>query len=127
MSPLSVVKIPWFESSSNQRSMAAFSSVFASPMDSSVLFPPFNRADQTIQRGNAQHDDQIAAHLRIPQLESRMDDERVAHRLAIDQQRLEHALQRVQREVGDRERNLDVEEIAKRAETRVQQDVADLG
>ena len=54
------------------------------------LLPVFHRPDQTIQRGDAQHDHEIAAHLGVTQLEPRVHHQRVLHAFLIDAQRLEN-------------------------------------
>ena len=56
-----------------------------------------------------------------------MHQQAVAHAFAVDEQRLQDALQRVEAEVRDRKRHLHVEQVAERAEAGIEQDVADLG
>ena len=56
----------------------------------------------------------------------RVDDEHSAA-LAIDGDRADHTLQRVERQMRHGERHFDFEDVAERAETGVEQDVADLG
>ena len=83
------------------------------------------RAQQ--QRRDAQHDDEVAGHLGIPQLEARVDDERISQPFTIDEQRLHDVLQRVEIEMRDRERDLYVQDVAERPEAGVEEDIAHFG
>src|SRR4051812_28066868 len=126
----SVMITPRSSSSSNHLAAALPSASTFCPSAAMSALRPFPRVDgmhQPIERSDAEHDDHVACHLRVAQTETGMNDQRVADFLVRDLERLENRGDVLDAQMRHRERDLHLQEVAERAETRIEEDVADLG
>src|ERR1700733_9183575 len=108
------MKTPRSSRSWNHRVTArpsAFPSGISGAISVLPMLPVLDRANQPIERSDAQHDHQIAAHLRVAQAEARVHDEGVADALLADHQRFENRTDALDAQMRDRERHLDLEQI----------------